>query len=182
MEKNEALQKAIEKAVGDTLPKVQGELLQKRLAQADEMEESIIAKDKHIEKVNDELTEALKKVKSLANQMEEARHMKSKAADHHNENVAKSLELESEKRNHTMALLKLELELTKAGKEELMSLNRIVFQNRTIRETVTSLGMHIPQPGTYIDIQDQYGCNHKQWIATGPPEENGDKDNTTTEG
>ena len=149
----------------------------------DEMEE-LIAQYKEKEKLSGATIGKLQNQnEELSGKIEEAKQMKAKAESMQNENVARALELENEKRNHKMALLQLELDLTKAGKEDILALNKIVFQNRTVRETVTSLGINQNQPGTTISVQDQYGMSHQQWIPTAPPVGGSDdSDKVTTEG
>jgi len=101
MKEKDDLQEAIEKAVADSLPKTAGDLLQKRLAEADEMELQIGTKDLVIENFEEEVKTLGEKVGKLEEREQETKDRLAKAEQKEKENNLKELDLESKEREES---------------------------------------------------------------------------------
>ncbi len=172
---NDKLQEAIQKAVEDNLPKAQGTLLQKRLAEADEMEVRIEELEVELQNTNECYNDVRDENKDLESRIQRAGEQEESAKAMKVVNQEKEIELESLDRSMEMLLLKKELEMTVKGKDDLFALTTTVFRNRTTREDIIR---NVFQPG--MTNYDNH-TNMSVWQPTGPVEDNGGTTTKTEE-
>jgi hypothetical protein len=146
----DALQKALEEAVGKALPKVQGDLLQKRLTEADRFEDEVKEQNEIIRDNTKQMLALTKERDEAMTKLANIQDREAKVTKGEQDIKARELTCEDAERNHKMALLEQKVELIEGSRQDIFNLADSVFRNRTVQQAVhTNTYQPMVQSGQY---------------------------------